>query len=136
LLEVTARLGGNSLCALVEESCAFDIVKAAVRYACGETSSVPESLVQSPAAVLILGVSAAGPLWFDRDEVTALRDEPWVCRLSLDHPLGAPVRPFINGRERIGEALLIGRDRDDLDRRALELEARLALTTKAETAWR
>jgi biotin carboxylase len=132
LLEVTPRLGGNSLSALVETACAFDIAKAAVRYACGEKSSVPKSLVQRAAAVLILGASAAGQLWFDAEELARLRDEPWICRLLLDLPRGTLVQPFINGRERIGEALLTGRDRDELDRRALELEARLGLTTKAK----
>jgi biotin carboxylase len=135
LLEVTVRLGGNSLAALVEESCAFDIVKAAVRYACGEKSSVPESLEQRPAAVLILGASAAGRLWFDPDNIAALKREPWVRRLLLDHPQGAPVRAFVNGRERIGEALFTGRDRDELDRRALQLTRRLGPIIQTEAAF-
>jgi biotin carboxylase len=132
LLEVTPRLGGNCLSALVQAACGFDIVQAAVRYACGETLSLPIYSVQRAAAVLILGATAEGRLWFSANEVAALREEDWIFRLLLDKPLGAPVRPFINGRERVGEALLTGRDRDDLDSRAFELERRLGLTTKTE----
>jgi biotin carboxylase len=132
LLEVTTRLGGNSICALVESACAFDITEAAIRYACGEKWPVSGSLTQRPAAVLILGAKAAGRLWYDQDDIALLEREPWVYRLLLDHPPGTPVRPFVNGRERVGEALFIGKDRHDLDRHALELEARLSLTVKAE----
>jgi biotin carboxylase len=135
LLEATPRLGGNCLSSLVKTSCGFDIVEAAVRYACGEMPSLPISPAQRSAAVLILGVAAEGQLWFDVDQAAMLKEEDWICRLLLDKPFGAHVRPFINGRERVGEALLTGRDRNDLDCRALEVERRLNLTTKTEPVY-
>jgi biotin carboxylase len=133
LLEVTPRLGGNSLSALVEAACGFDIVKAAVRYACGEEVLVADGLSPRPSAILILGVNDEGCLWFNADEVAALKREPWVRHLAMDYPVGTTVRPFVDGRERIGEALLTGHDRDDLDRHVCELETRLGLTVKTET---
>jgi biotin carboxylase len=136
LLEVTPRLGGNCLSALVQAASGFDIVQATVRHACGDTLMLPIYAVRRAAAVLILGVPAEGQLWFSTHEVDALRREDWILRLLLDKTLDAPVRPFINGRERVGEALLTGRDRDELDSHALELERRLGLTVKPDSVCR
>jgi hypothetical protein len=57
----------------------------------------------------------------------ALRREAWVESLILDLPQGSPVKSFINGRRRVGEALIAGSDRNELDIRAEELRRRLAL---------
>ena len=51
-----------------------------------------------------------------------------VPGLILDVPRGTPVRPFINGRHRVGEALMAGSDRNEIEGRGAELRRRLALT--------
>jgi len=45
----------------------------------------------------------------------------------FDVPGGTQVSPFINGRNRVGEALITGENRDELDAHLLELTQRLAL---------
>jgi hypothetical protein len=42
--------------------------------------------------------------------------------------MGATVEAFINSRHRVGEALLSGTDRNDIDAKVLEFNRRLALT--------
>lgn len=76
---------------------------------------------------MILGVFEEGRLRFDEHEAETLRGEDWVERLCLDFKAGDPVQPFINGRYRVGEALIQGRDRAEVDTRADELKLRLAL---------
>ncbi len=127
LLELTPRLGGNSLTRLVREALRIDLAEVAIKLACGEDISFPSEMRVRPTAQLILGTRRSGRLRFDETEGDALRKTPWVRDLTLDYPLGQPVEAFINGRTRAGEATIVADDRTELDRRAAELEARLGL---------
>jgi len=127
LLELTPRLGGNSLTRLVREAVRIDLARVAIQLACGDEVSIPSEVHISPTAQLILGVRRAGRLVFDEAEAAALRATDWVRELSFDSPVGHPVEAFINGRTRVGEATLVAGSRDELDRRAAELEVRLRL---------
>lgn len=127
LLEVTPRLGGNSINALVRAAYpGFDLAEYAVRLACGDP--LPPTPADPPraAAVRILGVAGAGTLRYDEADVAALRREPWIVRLVLDVASGASVRAFVDGRHRLGEAVLVASSRDELDARIAELDRRLA----------
>lgn len=134
LVEITPRLGGNSLSALFQSALNFDLIAYAVAFACADRRPLPlvpvEQLQPQPRAVVILGVDRSGQLGWDEKEIAALRAEPWVETLTLDLPRGMPVQPFINGRHRVGEALIRGRDRAEVDIRVAELKRRLALTAK------
>jgi biotin carboxylase len=128
LIEMTSRLGGNSLSKLFQVALDFDLVAYAVTNACGDDYPIPvESRSPRPSAVVILGVDSAGKLAWNEQEEDALRREPWVDTLILDLPQGAQVMPFINGRRRVGEALITGATRDEVDARIVELKSRLAL---------
>jgi biotin carboxylase len=127
LIEMTPRLGGNSLSKLSNAALDFDPVAYAVRHACGDPYELPEIRQPKPRSVAILGVEGRGRLIWNELEMHALRREPWVESLTLDLPQGSPVKPFINGRHRVGEALIAGSDRNELDTRAEELRRRLAL---------
>ncbi|MBX3204379.1 MAG: ATP-grasp domain-containing protein [Labilithrix sp.] len=131
LLELTPRLGGNSLTRLVREALGVDLAEVAIRLACGEDPQLPRDVSVAPTAQLILGVRRPGRLRFDQAEVAALRGEPWVRDLTMDYREGDPVEAFINGRTRVGEATLNADSRDALDARAAELEARLGLDVAA-----
>jgi biotin carboxylase len=128
VIELSPRLGGNSISTLLKYATDFDIVEYAVRLACGEViddyrfSDVVETM-----AVVLLGVQKKGQLSYDEVNLEALKREPWVQFICIDKALGSPVQPFINGRHRIGEALIKGIDRDDLDAKVVELRARLHL---------
>lgn len=127
ILEMSPRLGGNSISTLVRKACGFDLVEYAVRQACGDAPPVPAPLPVRPTAVVLLGTEQAGRLVYDIAQVESLRREAWVDSLVLDERLDAPVKPFINGRRRVGVAFVWGEDRDDLDGRVEELTNRLNL---------
>ncbi len=127
ILELSPRLGGNCISKLLQAATGFDIVEYAIRYALGENPKTPAVLHLRPTAAVILGVQRGGRLAFDREEAECLKREPWVLQLSLDVAFGATVFPFINGRNRIGEALIAGSARNELELRVLELYQRLSL---------
>ena len=56
LIEITPRLGGNSLSSLFKAALDFDLVAYAVTTACGDLYPVPPSTSPKPAAIKILGV--------------------------------------------------------------------------------
>ncbi len=127
LIEISPRMGGNCIANLMREALSFDIVEHSVRVALGEDPQLPPDIRLRPAATVILGVPQAGRLMYDRKEVEALRKEPWLRSLELDVEYGAAVQPFTNGRHRLGEAILSGRDREEVEARIAELNRRLNL---------
>lgn len=127
ILEMSPRTGGNSISRLLQVACGFDIVEYSVRQACGDAFTVPSRPDINPAALVLLGVKEEGRLTYERTECDALRREPWVHSLIFDLEPGMPVRPFINGRHRVGEAIVLGRNRDEVDIRAVELRRRLCV---------
>ncbi len=128
LIEMTPRLGGNSLSKLFKVALNFDLVGYAVAHACGDPTPLPLMNLLQPSAIAILGTERAGLLAWNQGEAKVLSEENWVHALLIDHPLGTPVKPFINGRHRVGEALILATNRSDLDTRLLDLKRRLALT--------
>jgi len=127
LIELTPRLGGNSLSKLFKAALDFDLSAYAVTYACGDTYPVPELRQPKPRAIVILGVDRCGHLAWNESEAELLGHEAWVDQLAFDLPQGAAVQPFINGRHRVGEALIAGADRNELDGRLIEFRSRLDL---------
>jgi biotin carboxylase len=126
VLEMTPRLGGNSISTLLHAATGgFDLVEYGVRHACGEDVLLPVTIPLAPTALVILGTSATGKLVFDAQERETLLRESWVESISMDCQLGMPVRAFTNGRHRVGEALVRGTDRRDLDEHVFELRRRL-----------
>ena len=134
LLELSPRLGGNSISGLIQSAFDFDLVDYAVQAACGAAPPLPAKPEPVPSAVLILGVPRAGRLAFDAGQATALAGESWVRRLSFDAPAGSPVEAFIDGRCRVGEAIVQAETREALAGRVTELEQRLALRAQAASA--
>ncbi|MCX7046444.1 MAG: ATP-grasp domain-containing protein [Candidatus Sumerlaeota bacterium] len=121
ILEMTPRLGGNSLSALLRLSSGFDAVDFAVRYAIlGQAPVPPADLKFRPAAVALLGTVGAGRLQYDTNAADALRKAPWVASLVIEKQIGDATSPFINGTARVGEMLITGQDRDDLDAKVAE----------------
>lgn len=130
IIEITPRLGGNSLSALIRASCGVDLVAYAIRQACNDA---PEPLTQVdplPTVNCILGVDRAGVLTYDLARVESLRNEPWVSQLQMDCAPGTRVGAFINGRHRVGEAILRGPTRDDLDALPVWLRSQLRLAAE------
>lgn len=130
LIEMTPRMGGNSLNTLWRKCYDFDIVEYSVKAVCGDAPAFMELGEPKVVALVLLGVDNSGKLHYDGWQLDLLRKEKWVDYISIDLPIGAPVEAFINGRHRVGEALIYADDRDKLDERVDELKSRLAV--KAE----
>jgi biotin carboxylase len=128
LIEMTPRLGGNSLSYLFKAALGIDLLAYAVTTACGDSFSFPKFRIPKAAAIAILGVEQGGQLTWNADEADWLRKQPWVDTLLIDYPQGTEVKAFINGRHRVGEALITGSDRNKVDEYLLEFTQRLALT--------
>jgi len=127
LLELSPRLGGNSISQLIRAAYDFDLVARTIQWACGDTCLPLPRHPPRASGVILLGSDAAGRLSFDADQADALAAEPWVESLSWDVPAGTPVQPFIDGRHRVGQALLQARDRAELDARVAAFKQRLQL---------
>jgi biotin carboxylase len=128
LLEVTPRGGGNTLSRFIHASTGVDLVAHALSLALGQDPGEVSPTWAAPACGLMLfGATRRGRLSYDADALATLRARPWVHSVEVDAPPGAEVAPFINGRHRLGEAILFADSHDALERRRAELSAALAL---------
>lgn len=118
LLEITPRVGGNSLTKLWAAAYGFDMPKAAVLEALGIRAPAVFSQAR-PALVRILSVENAGRLDYDKDAAQVLAQNAQVFSLELDYLPGASVEAFVDGRHRVGD-LTVTADN------AVEAEAMLA----------
>ena len=132
VLEMSPRLGGNSIARLLRFATGFDPLEYIARSACGESPPLPPARATRTCAIVLLGVPRRGCLRFDSAQAEQLRSAPWVEWLEIDLPAGAYVEPFINGRHRAGEALVTADDRPMLERRVDELKSRLALDAERD----
>ena len=128
ILEMSPRLGGNSIAALIRASTGFDMVEYSIRQACGDHTVLPATMPLSPAAIIIFGTDASGKLTFNEKDLDLLKRQPWVKWISMDFEAGTPVKAFTNGRHRVGEALVCAEDRHRLDGYVTEIRKRLSVT--------
>lgn len=127
LIEITPRLGGNSISQLIRQAAGVDLVETAVRHACGERVVLPAQPVLKPMSVVLLGVWEQGVLRVDAAHLEQARAQPWLRSLELDVQTGALVEPFINGRHRIGEAYLQADSNAELESLERRLQSQLPL---------
>ena len=127
ILELTPRIGGNSITKLLQRAIDFDIIEYSVKQVCGDQGILPDPIQTRPTAIVLLGVLENGHLIYDEKEAELLQKEDWIDSLSIDINIGDSVKPFIHGRNRNGEAIVFGKDRDDLDAKVIELKRRLSL---------
>lgn len=127
LLEMSPRLGGNWLAAVIELATGIDLVEVLVAHALGEGVGPLTPRRRRAAGVVLLGAPRAGTLSYDLDQADALTEEPWVEDLAIWTRPGATVRPFIDGRAVIGRALVSADDAASLRARADAVRARLAV---------
>lgn len=128
LLEVSPRLGGNCIAALLWKASGFHFTEFAVRLACGERPQAPRELTIRPMAVLILGSPWSGRLRYDEEAAESLARADWVDSLTMDLRAGSPVRAFVNGRHRVGECFVRGSSYDDVIAKGGEVLRRLQIT--------
>jgi len=127
ILEITARMGGNSIATLLKKSAKFDLIEYSIKQAIGEPVVLPKKVSLQPTAVILLGVSEEGRLEYNREQAEKLKKESWVDSLEWDVEFGQNVLPFINGRYRVGQVFIRGKDRADVDTKVKEFKRRLGL---------
>lgn len=132
VLEATPRLGGNSLARLIKIASGVNLIDEALSYAVGEPFGRTHSARLRATAVLLLGVDRSGTLQYDERAVASLAAEPWVVSIEMDRRPGATVEPFINGRHRLGEVLVIADDSETLEQRCHDVRSRLQLSIAEE----
>lgn len=133
LLEITPRLGGSSVCHLIQQATGFDLITYCIGAACRDPVDAGTSGGPQPTAMVLLGTEEAGVLTYDEAEVERLRAEPWVRGISMDFPSGTRVEPLINGRNRVGQCVITADSREELTARALTVRGRLGL--ELPSAW-
>lgn len=127
ILEITPRLGGSSVCYLIQQASGFDLITYCIGAACRDPLDAGTSAAPRPTGMVLLGTEEAGVLTYDEAEVERLRGETWVRRIRMDFPPGTRVEPLVNGRNRVGECLITADSRDQLSERELAVRARLGL---------
>jgi biotin carboxylase len=127
ILEMTPRLGGNSLYELIRSTLGIDMIEYAVKYACNDLDVALFLKPFKAMALLVLGVEKNGRLSWDEKGVQKLTEQTWLLKFSLDLPRGAAVTAFANGRHRVGEALIFAANRAELDKRMSQFQQMLAL---------
>ena len=130
LLELTPRVGGNSLTKLWAASQGVDMPRVAVLEALGVRQSVPQRRVL-PAAVRILSVQQSGHLRYDMGAAQALARDGRVFSLELDCPPGSPVEAFADGRHRVGDLTIAANTPAEVDALLADVLARLNLGVTA-----
>lgn len=131
LLEVSPRMGGNGISRLVDITLGFDFVKYNVQQAVGqETIPIPVPRTTIASAVILFGVTQAGCLDYSKEGVDWASSQNWVNYIKIDYSKGSQVNPFCNGRERIGEALIVAKNLSELEQRIQQLIDQIAI--KAE----
>jgi biotin carboxylase len=132
LIEMTPRLGGNSISQLLRVCAGVDLVELAVRSAMGDLADLPTDLPVKAAAVVLFGVWQSGRLSYEMSDIERCRVEPWLHSIQMDVEPGAVVEPFINGRHRLGEAYVLGSERSDIPGLVTGLNEMLALGVHRE----
>ena len=127
VLELSPRLGGNSLGRLVSAAYGIDLNRIAIELAVTGTADPHSTSPTLHWAMRILGVDRDGAFAFNAESMAEISKQTWVVSLLLDYPLGHPVRGFVDGRARVGECLLVAPDRASLQHRLDEVLCALAL---------
>lgn len=122
LLELTPRLGGNSIIKLVHAASGLDLATVAVQHCLGKTPRW-DDLSPTSSGVEILGAERDGILRYSPSAVEKLRTMEWIEYLELDYPPNVQVTRFMCGRDRLGEIIVKGKNR-------AEVESRLSRTKK------
>jgi biotin carboxylase len=104
-LEMSPRLGGNGIPAIIERGTGFDITSATLRLAMGEKIDVPDLTVKHPCGSWIFGSEYSGKLTniATLDEMKAA--EPIVFEYRVNSSIGEVVSKFVHSGNGLGYAL-------------------------------
>ncbi|MDP7720890.1 ATP-grasp domain-containing protein [Mycobacterium sp. TY814] len=127
-LELTPRLGGNSLSQLIRFHYGISIEDMAIDLALtGTTSVVDRPPYVGASKVELLHSEEGGRLEYDPARLRTALAISGIKRIVLDHDPGKMVVPFMNGRHRFGEIVVQGPTRQAADLAIDEARAALLL---------
>lgn len=115
ILEMSPRLGGNSITDLVRYSTNVDLADIAIEMALGGGAVVDSFRAQKVCAVVLLGVSEEGVLTIDASKLDEVSRLDWVDDVNLYAFTGDKVLPFINGRACLASLFVSANELDELE---------------------
>jgi carbamoyl-phosphate synthase large subunit len=126
LVEVAARGGGTKIASLIVPHVAqFNAYALLLRYLCGD-KSVMVPMPSGKAAVLLFLDFSAG-LVKRIDGPARIEEEGLACELVLNFAVGDVIRRPEDDTQRLGYAIVLGENRDDVDARCRRIQELLVV---------
>jgi biotin carboxylase len=116
LLEITPRLGGNSIGKLTYYCTGTNIYDIDIMQSCGTLHENPVDTIKNAWGLEILGLMNGGTVRYGASFIKDVLNKDNIVEFNLDYSNGQRVKPFTNGRNRIGEVILTSRSRQELDK--------------------
>ncbi len=116
ILEVTPRVGGNSLTTLIRYAYGFDMIGYLIAYA--TRSSIKTTVFDKPklTKVKLLGSLYPSIISYDVKYIDYLKECPNIKYINVEYKPGESVNPFINGRNRVGEVVIQGSTIEEINK--------------------
>jgi hypothetical protein len=115
IIEITPRIGGNSLTKLIHYAYGFDMVSYNIHHALN--TFIDTSLHANPTLtkIKLLGSIDSSIIEYDAKEIEVLKLNKNIKQISIDYPSGSLIQPFINGRNRAGEVIIQASSREEIE---------------------
>lgn len=123
IIDMGARLGGNCLPLLVEKYTGVNTIEATIKTVIGEKPILHEKLTNLTYGIKIIGVNKSGLLvnLKNKDEVVHKYPDN-IVSINYDYHPGQYVEKFDQGKNRIGDIFIKGRDINQIENIFNELD--------------
>jgi biotin carboxylase len=131
ILEMSPRLGGNCIPAIVQLGTGYDMVEAALQISLGVTPKVPESIELKPTGVRILRSNHDGILvsYSNLEEFKNKRRK--LLEIIMDYTPGSAIKCYSQGADRIGHLICQSTSVAELEQELDLIEKDLNISVKA-----
>lgn len=123
ILEMSPRLGGNSISGLVYYSTGVDLADIAIDIALGDPVNINQNFSQKFAAVILLGVLEAGVVEIDKSCLKKIRNLDWADNLNVYVSSGDAILPFVNGQGCLASLFITAPNMEQLNARTDQVRA-------------
>jgi len=128
VLEMGARLGGNSLPQITRVHTGISTIKQNIRYSLGE-EPIFHKVNSQPCAAYLLFAPKEGRLKGLDIPVEVLAD-PHVAEISFDVKKGTPVRPAVSSNYRLGHVIATGMTGKEAAAKAMQIAEAITIEVK------
>lgn len=106
VLEMSPRLGGNGIPAIIERATGVSLINATIQYVLGETPQIPtEFTISRPCGSWVFGSSQAGRLKHIATQTQIQSAVPEVFEFFTNYTIGEEISRFIHSGNSVGYAL-------------------------------